>query len=184
VAEIAGLKLIVPSSVSSTGTGNSSSVSASGKITFSSCSTVSVNDVFSSTHDNYLIVSDNVLNTGDAILYIRLRSSGSDASGTNYVYQRLRATSTTVSGVRGTTVSTGFVGSVSATARSGFHCYMYGPNLAQPTAYRGVNVWGQNSASIDDYAVTHSLSTAYTGFTLLTTNDLFSGSMTVYGLSQ
>ena len=52
MAEIAGLTLITPSSVAGSGV----SVSASGKVTFTAATSVSVNGVFSATHDNYLVV--------------------------------------------------------------------------------------------------------------------------------
>jgi hypothetical protein len=181
MAEIAGLKLIVPSSVAGSGV----SVSASGKVTFTAATTISVNGVFSSTYDNYLIVIRHS-SSGNPGIDMRLRLSGTDASGSNYAWQRLTAENTTVAGARSTSQTQVKVGYSSSTARSGDHIYVYGPALAQPTATRNVNVRGLNSASIADIAGTHSLSTAYDGFTLLGdagTVDI-TGALTVYGLAQ
>lgn len=181
MAEIAGLKLIVPSSVAGSGV----SVSASGKVTFTAATSVSVNGCFSSTYDNYLIVMQSLPSSGGANMRIRLRLSGTDASGSNYVYQSLLADATTVSGARATSdnMVINLTGGVSS-LRDGTHLYFYGPNLAQPTAMRSVTGCAYNSALIYDHAGTHSLSTAYDGFTVYTTSPNLTGSLTIYGLSQ
>jgi len=77
----AGLAKIVPSSVAvGSGTG---SASTTGLVTFSGCSSVSLNDVFSATYDNYQIVVECDGSASDQIR-MRLRVSGSDlTSGYN-----------------------------------------------------------------------------------------------------
>ena len=178
MAEIAGLKLIVPSSVAGSGV----SVSASGKVTFTAATTINVNGVFSSTYDNYLVVIGGTA-TDDASLNCRLRASGSDASGADYVYQTLNANNTSVLGSRQSAQSVTRFGSLMSTDMSGIHAYFYGPALAQPTAIRGVTAEGlSGGVRIFDVASTHSLSTAYDGFTL--SNKTLTGSLTIYGLSQ
>lgn len=180
MAEIAGLKLIVPSSVSA-GTGTAS-VSASGKVTFTSADNVSVNGVFSATHDNYLIVIQQTGPNGENA-ELRWRASGSDASGSNYVRQFLNANSTTVSGSRDT--QSVFNYGVGSTNPDGYHIYIYGPFLTQPTAARSVTALSSGGARIVDLANTHSLSTSYDGFTLRSQlGTTFTGTLTVYGLSQ
>lgn len=181
MAEIAGLKLIVPSSVSA-GTGTAT-VSASGKVTFTAADNVSVNDCFNADYDNYLVVMWNVGSATNNSLNFRLRVSATDASGSDYVNQILSASSTTVSGVRGTTNRTNS-GTVS-TLPSGLHLYWYGPYLVQPTAHRTVDAGATSSAIIRDVAGTHSLSTSYTGFTFFqTATQTLTGALCVYGLSQ
>jgi hypothetical protein len=180
MAEIAGLKLIVPSSVAGSGV----SVSASGKVTFTTTQAVSINGVFSATYDNYLIVvGSGVIASSAETLSIRLRASGTDATGTNYTSQELQAAGGTVGGGRGTSMDTGNVAGWWTPQRSGFHVYVYGPFLAQPTAWRSVTVSTDSNALIRDHATTHSLSTSYDGFTLRCLNNI-SGTLTVYGLSQ
>lgn len=178
MAEIAGLKLIVPSSVAGSGV----SVSASGKVTFTAATSVSVNGCFSSTYDNYLIVCQQAAST-DANLLFRLRLAGTDATASNYVYQSLNALSTTVSGNRNTYGYT-IIGTQGSTLRNGQHFYVYGPALAQPTAMRAVIASSYQSASITDGASTHSLSTAYDGFTVSMASGNSTGSLCVYGLAQ
>jgi hypothetical protein len=177
--DIAGLKLIVPTSVAGSGV----SVSASGKVTFTAATSVSVNGVFSSTYDNYLVVF-RASATGDVSLLNRLRLSGTDATATNYTNQRLYADNTTVVGARATSQSFLASGYLSNTARNGVHLYLYGPALAQPTASRAVSASGYAGGYIQDEAGTHSLSTAYDGMTLYIASQNMTGSLTIYGLAN
>lgn len=178
MAEISGLKLIVPSSVSGSGV----SVSASGKVTFTAATSVSVNGVFSATYDNYLIVMRVSASTNNAIL-TRLRASGSDASGTDYTRQYLWASSSSVTGERNTGRTSAYT-TLLDTPYQGFHHYIYGPNITQPTVFRTVAVRSSNP-DIFDVVNTHSLSTSYDGLTYIADAGMnITGSLTIYGLSQ
>jgi hypothetical protein len=180
MAEIAGLKLIVPSSVAGSGV----SVSASGKVTFTAATSVSVNGCFSADYDNYLVVCRHVYDSsGNTSFNGRVRASGTDNStASSYVRQRLTADSTTVAGTRSTADAARF--SVSADNANGTHLYFYGPYLAQPTAIRSVSGNGNSGAYIEDNAVTHNQSTAYDGFTVYPGANTITGTLTIYGLSQ
>ena len=180
MAEIAGLKLIVPSSV----TGSGVSVSASGKVSFTAATSVSVNGCFSSTYDNYLVVVRFKVADDNYWLINRLRASGTNATGANYVNQRLYATGGSVGGGRST--DTAFNSGRGGTANmSGTHIYLYGPYLAQPTAHRCVMVSGDSGAYIDEFAGTHSLSNQYDGFSIAPElTSTLTGALTIYGLSQ
>lgn len=177
--DIAGLKLIVPTSVAGSGV----SVSASGKVTFTAATSVSVNGCFTSSYDNYLIVSRLSAST-DLVVQGRLRLSGTDASGSNYTRQFIYADNTSVIGGRNSSVNNPVMAYASSANRNGFHLYVYGPNLAQPTAFRSVIVSGYLGGYIEDDAVTHSLSTAYDGITLYPGAGNISGTLCVYGLAQ
>lgn len=181
-----GLTLIVPTSVAATGSGSSATVSATGKVTFSTAETVSVNWCFTSTYDNYLLVLRYTLSVTGNDTLIRVRASGTDASGTNYTSQDILANNTSVTGSRRTSATSYFIGGGSQTRHTGSHIYFYGPNLEQPTAFRlvTVNPQGGDLPCIYDTAGTHSLSTAYDGFTLTRSSGTLAGTMCVYGLSQ
>lgn len=185
MAEIAGLKLIVPSSVAATGSGSSASVSASGKITFTSAETLEIEDCFVG-YDNYLCVFRGVVNSGDLNIFYRLRSSGSSATASDYNRQILQAISAGIFSNRATSKNVGHFGVSSGTDMSGFHTYFYGPSLAQPTASRAVCAWAEGGAAIREEACTHTLSTAYDGLEIYpeTAGRTMTGGMTVYGLSQ
>lgn len=179
-----GMILITPSSVVKTGASSTATINASGSVTFSACNTLSLNGVFSSEFDNYMIDMRHS-NTVDGVdVLVRLRAFGADSTGSNYTYQQLNGNGSTVSGSRTTTTNGAF--GLDSTNRSGFTAYVYGPNLAQPTASRSVGASGSSNAYIRDYAWTHSLSTGYDGFTLLyaTTDRFTTGLIKVYGLRQ
>ena len=182
---LGGMVLMTPTSIASTGSGNSSSIGANGSVTFSSCATLSLNGVFTSSYDNYMIVARG---TGSSLTGVtaRLRASGSDASGSNYTYQYLYATSTSVTGAR---TSSGTFFDIcaawgSGSTQSGDTIYFFGPYLSQPTAMRSVDISGDttNNGRIFDVATTHSLSTSYDGFSLIPTSASITGLVSVYGL--
>jgi len=121
----AGLAKIVPSSVAvGSGTG---SASTTGTVTFSGCSSVSLNDVFSATYDDYKIVI-NVESAGAPELGIRMRVSGSDNSSSIYYSQRLRAQDTTVSAARQVTQTYFPIGPVQTSQRNTAIISVYGYN--------------------------------------------------------
>ena len=175
------LELVRPSSVDFSGT--SADIVGLGSVDFSAVTSLSLNGVFSAEYDNYMINMRHV-SSGDGVnLRFRLRFSGTDESAANdYVFQSLVANSTTVSGARGTTDTFGLIGGSDDNQRSGSTLYIYGPNLAQPTAARVVNVSGFSNAAIVDYAWTHDLSTAYDGFTVFPPSGTITGNVAVYGL--
>lgn len=180
-----GLELIKPTSIASTGTGNSSSINTNGSVTFSSCATLSLNGVFSSTYDNYMIVVRGTTSSGSGV-QMRLRASGSDASGTNYTQQYLYATSTSVTGARTSSATAFDICAVwgSGSTQSGEVISVFGPYLSQPTAVRSIDISGDttNGARLFDVATTHSLSTSYDGFSLLPNSGSATGLIAVYGM--
>jgi hypothetical protein len=181
---IAGLKLMVPTSVTATGVGSSASVSATGKVTFTTCATVTINGCFTSSYDNYLVVMRHSAATNNETILAQMSAGGTAATGSNYTYQYLDVGSTTVQGARGTSETSMRIGGSHSSAPNGDHVYFYGPYLAQPTATRNINVRNISSAYITDYACTHSLSTSYDGFKMSGILGNISGTLCVYGLAQ
>jgi hypothetical protein len=174
-----GMGLIEPESISFSGT--SAAITGLGSVEFTAVTSLSLNGVFSSDFDNYMIVVRHV-GSGNDQLVMRLRLAGTDNSTANsYTRQSLTASSTTITGVRSAS-DNGRVGFVSSTLRSGDAIYLYGPALAQPTAVRATSVTGNNNAETIDRAWTHNASTAYDGCTLLTASPTFTGRVAVYGM--
>jgi hypothetical protein len=179
--ELGGMVLLTPTSIASTGTGNSSSIGANGSVTFSACETLSLNGVFSATYDNYMVVIRGNNASATDINY-RLRVSGSDNStASSYTSQYLQGSSTTVSGGRVST-NYGQAGFWGSTQRAGLTWNIYGPFLAQPTALRTVGLQDSSSAATYDIASTHNQSTSYDGFTIIVNGSNGSGLISVYGL--
>ena len=175
-----GLVSMKPTSIAHSGT--SASINADGGVDFTAVTELNLNGVFTSEIDNYLIVFRAPDNGANDSVLLRFRASGSDASGSDYVQQRLRADSGTVSGLRDT--QTYFrVGALYEPAGSVIH--LYGPALTQPTAIRTITAEGVDSARINDHAGTHSLSASYDGISFIwLTPTAQSGNVHVFGYEE
>ena len=153
---------------------------------FSAASSISVNNCFSSTYDNYLLLLSLTGGTTEGIIGLRLRASGSDATGANYDFQNLSATSTTVSGAR-TTASTlsrfSFFDNGDPGAMTVLN--MYGPAIAAPTFYISqttTRIDGADAIRVINDSGRHSLSTAYDGISIIcqSTGNI-TGTVRIYG---
>jgi hypothetical protein len=179
-----GLHIMTPTSIVVAGSGSTASIRPDGGVDFATATSLSLNGVFTSAYDDYMIVIRHVGSSGTATtIDMRFRASGTDASGSNYTRQFIFAGGTTISGDRATS-TLARIGSIVSTQRSGHTLFAYGPALAQPTAARAVSVEGTDNARILDCAFTHSVSTAYDGFTLIPVSGSFTGMVTVYGYAQ
>jgi len=182
-----GLVVMTPSSIAYSGT--SASINANGSVAFSACTSLSLNGVFTSDYDNYMIVNHRNA-SGNMQVRMRLRSSGTDnATVGAYTHQLLDASSTTVSAGRFVSdfgdnfqFGSGYLNNRQTTT-----CYIFGPYLSQPTACRTVNVDGFDSSNtfFRDFAQTHNQSSSYDGVTLFSNNtSSVTGLLTVFGFNQ
>jgi len=177
---LGGMVLLTPTSIDVVGT--SATIGANGSVEFTAITELSLNGIFSSEYDNYMLVSWAVAGTGDQAVLARMRLSEVPESGSNYTLQQLAAQNTVVNGVRLTSQTAASMFRASATQRTGSTTFIYGPALAQPTAWRQVTAEGLSSAGIIEAAVTHSVATAYDGVTFIPTASSVSGLVSVYGL--
>jgi hypothetical protein len=178
-----GMGLIEPESIAFTGT--SAAITGLGSVEFSAVTSLSLNGVFSSDFDNYMIVVRHVASSSDSQFNMRLRTTGTDESGTNYTFQYLVADATTV-GANRSTSQTSVRLVCAGDATGGDVINVYGPNLLQPTALRNINAQPRGTGAnirILDQAGTHSLSSGYDGFTLIASSTpTFTGRVAVYGM--
>lgn len=179
-----GLVVMTPTSIASTGTANSSSIGADGKVTFSLCTGLSLNGVFTSSYENYMVVIRGTSSSAVNIWW-RLRQSGTDnQTASSYVLQTLFVSDITASTAR-LTQTYGELGAFWATRRAGITAYFFGPFLTQPTAVRSLCVRDGSGAQISDIAQTHNQSASYDGFSItLAAGPTISGAITVYGFNQ
>lgn len=181
-----GLILMTPTSVATSGAGASASIGANGSVTFTTCLTLSINGVFTSAYDNYVVMMRFVMNSGsgDSLTY-RLRASGSDNStASSYKSQYKYADNTSVLANTATDTQ-GYLGYSYQGKREGLAWYVFAPYKSEPTASLTHTFNDRSDAAIYDYGSTHSQSTAYDGFTLLTsTNRTLVGLLTVFGFNQ
>jgi hypothetical protein len=178
--------LVAPTSVDKTGTGSTATINSSGSVTFDTCTAVSLNGIFTADYDNYMIVMRLQQFNDSTTLAGRLRVSGTDSTATtDYNTQQLTATATSIAGARNTNEGYWRLTYSSIDYRNGQTIYLYGPKLAQPTAFRNVTVDSFSGGYIYDTAGTHELSTAYDGITVFFASTLtgtFTGLISVYGL--
>jgi hypothetical protein len=176
-----GLVVMTPSSIAYSGT--SASINADGSVVFSACTSLSLNGVFTSDYDNYMVAITGT-NTINSDFFVRYRASGADNStASSYVYQRLSASGTSVTGQR-TTSDKARIGEIYAVRTWGLSAYFFGPYLTQPTAHRSVNALDGGAAVVNDSASTHNQSTAYDGITLYPSSGNMTGLLTVFGFNQ
>lgn len=148
---------------------------------FSAVSSQSINDVFSSTYSHYAIIFNGSTSGGSSV-WLRLRASGTDETGSNYTYQGLRGATSTADAFTGT--STGFLMTSNAAASNQFFvATIFNPNVAANTYLISNTI--QNVPATAQLGNYHTLSTAYTGFTLIPiTTGTITGTVSVYGYNK
>jgi hypothetical protein len=178
-----GLVSMTPTSIAHSGT--SATINADGGVDFSAVTSLSLNGVFTSDYDNYLVVMRQLSSAEGTVLGFKLRVGGTDTTDSNYARQFLQAAATSVTGNRATSQSSInlFPGT---TILTGHVMHIYGPALAQATAGRLVNPVSGILATLEmtDYAWTHSTATAYDGFTVTPSSDNASGNVHVFGYEE
>jgi hypothetical protein len=178
-----GLVSMAPTSIAYSGT--SAGINADGGVDFSAVTSLSLNGVFTSAYDNYLVVFGPIAGSTGVNVFMRYRASGSDNStASSYTYQLLQANSTFTNGAFRESQSYQRIADPSATQRSGYSYHIYGPYLAQPTAFRCTSIRDYSSATIDDWAGTHNQSTSYDGFTIYVASGNFTGTIHVFGYEE
>ena len=173
-----GLAKIIPSSVA-VGSG-SGSIDSLGNVTFSGASSVSLNGIFNSTYTNYRLIFSNFSHSASGNTYWRMRASGTDASGANYMGNWWSFANT----------ATNRFWSTSTSAPELFDNYanyaiidIFEPNNAAFTSvYSTASNYGSgNNAAFNPGAGTHGLANAYDGITFTRSAGNFGSTIQIYG---
>lgn len=148
---------------------------------FSSVSSVSVDNVFSSTYLNYQIVGRSILSgAASETLSFRLRSGGSDNS-TTYESQQFNMNNTVLSSSRysGNDAAVALLGDSYV---QGFTLDLYRPFVAEQTVGTSLPVQEDSSGNIRVRRISmiHKVSSSFDGFTLFVSNTI-TGQFSVYG---
>jgi len=147
---------------------------------FTTESTVVINDCFTSTFDNYYFSLSGLVCSGSPQVAIRMRVSSTDASGSNYSRAYLVGGGATASSGRDSSQTSSIIFPDASVARSDGFATIYSPNLAEPTAlFSQFNRSGGNSIYM--IAAYHNLSTAYDGFSLIPSTGTITGTIRIYG---
>lgn len=179
IANSVGLVPIRPTSVAGSGVTLSATT---GEVSFSTSATVSVNGCFTSTFRRYRIMVRTTFGS-NAFWAMRLRLSGSDASGLAYDWQRDTATSTTAAAAIGAAESQWNGMAISALTNSFVQIELDGPAIAAATWGSATigETNGTGSMGRVDWSGYHRTATAYDGFSLLASASSGTGTLKVYG---
>ncbi len=152
---------------------------------FSGVTTQSVNDVFSSTYDNYLILFNYFANGGGTTF--RLRASGTDNSNANYITRGVSDSDAAVSSVRANAQTSAGLATVSSSANFGARHVMQilGPNLSGATSMYTETMYSTSTSAGEGYYLraTHRETYQATGFTIINAANM-TGSLSVYGYNK
>jgi hypothetical protein len=149
-------------------------------IMISGVASQSVNDVFNATYDSYRILVQVKSDTGSPDLTLRLRVSGSDASGAaTYLYHRDGSLTTT--SIDGDFSTTSFlIGSIDDNAQYPAEAIITRPFIAAQTGFHSSGGRYQVATNVFGF---HNQATSYTGFTLLAANNI-TGTVLTYGFNK
>jgi hypothetical protein len=174
-----GLSLITPTSI--TNTGGSANISSTGAVSFTSASAISLNNVFSSTYDNYLILVNLDSTSSGQLINMRMRVSEIDNSSNNYYwaygYASYAGTAALVN-----KNSVGLTSSFEVGYSGGnFGLNVYNPFRSFKTVFS--KILGLNNDNDVHYGGggNMSVTTSYTGFSFLMASGNITGTIKVYG---
>jgi hypothetical protein len=176
-----GLAIVSPTSIANSG---GSASASGGQVTISGVTSISLNGVFSSTYENYLIQTFFTNTTNDA-LFMRMRASGTDNSSANYTSQNFEAVSTSLTGTRlsGQTAWRPTNGKTDAQGGNS-QLTLFRPFVAASTNFFVNNYDPTSGAALTIWNGTHAVSTSYDGFTIYPNSGALTGTIRVYGFKN
>jgi hypothetical protein len=148
---------------------------------FSAVSSVSVNNCFTSTYDNYRVVVEMLAAAGAPNVSFRLRVGGSDDTGANYAYQYIYGTGASAIAARGTAQTGGWFYTANTAYRAIGSYDISAPAIARQTSMVGVSVYAAGTVELITWANNHNQSTAYDGITIYPASSTITGTVRIYG---
>ena len=154
------------------------------QVTPTAVNTISINNCFTSTYANYLIVMESTASVGNGTITARLRVGGVDAT-TNYTSQRLIGQgASAAAGTNPTGTDDWYFGSIEASFGStyGMTTTIFSPALVRHTV--ATTTMGKNEGSGTTVQLmwsNHTAATAYDGITFNYSGTSFTGTIRVYG---
>jgi hypothetical protein len=155
--------------------------------TFSTATTVSLDDVFTSTYNNYkILVNITASSVNGAQLNLRTRTAASppaDETGSNYrngEYKVGAANSQAAASTNNSLLTNGTLGLISSTSGFGVEINMFNPFTAERTKYVALGAGGNLQLT----GVAMIVTTSYGGLTIFPSSGNITGTMTVYGIKE
>lgn len=157
-------------------------------ISFSAVASQSVNDVFSATYSNYLIVWNDLTISSTGWMNMRMRVSGADETSANYRYQELSGSGTGVAAARATgQTAWGNINYAQDTNHNPNTLTIFNPFDTSPTSISSIQAPVSNG-NIEVFAKSFGLNTntSYTGFSFYpaSVGPTLTGSVSVYGFNK
>ena len=151
--------------------------------TFTSVSGFSFsNDVFTNAYENYRLLIEMTTTAATAGLRWRGRIAGSDTSLTNYNFQNLFASSTTVGGARFTGQSSGFLGDIySANPGNASAVDIFAPKVAKRTRVLAHTLNSDFDISLAIPVSAYNLTTSFDSLTIFGSTGNITGKAFLYG---
>jgi hypothetical protein len=155
---------------------------------FSASSAVNVNDVFSATYENYLIMLNVTGGTTDDYVKVRLRVSGSDDSSSNYFWSWMgNASAYTAYDSQGGSSANGFQTYYRSPTQNAYMgiMTMNNPYLSQRTStnWQWSAMNGSSYNGIQQGGGVFNANTSFTGFSIVPSSGNITGKVAVYGYS-
>jgi hypothetical protein len=146
---------------------------------FSAVSTVSVNNCFTSTYDNYRIICSLQSSVADVAINMRMRVSAADNSTANYYRQRATVQNTTFTGTSDSAGTTWELSYAGTSLNNLLAVDVIAPQLAQHTSLSALNNYA--GRYIEIRANSFQAATQFDGFTLYPGSGTISGVIRIYG---
>ncbi len=162
-------------------TTNPALVCVKAETAFSGASSVTADNVFTSSYTNYVLLLNYTTSTTNFV-FAKLRTGGTSAS-TNYTSQQIQGFSTTASTnarTGATAIEFGYYGN---TTREASVVQIMGPQLAQATQF-DIQGGGLGGTLVQKIYGLHTTATAYDGIELLVTSGTMTGTYAIYGYSK
>lgn len=155
------------------------------RTTFTSVTSVAIDNCFNGTYLHYLVKGSVSSNAGSSTTSItgQLRAGGVSATGSDYRAQRLGMDNTSISGARNTgqTSFSNIIGDNKTGQHGYFELHVMFPSQAlRTTLWVDYNSFSEGNISIRSRGQAHDLTTAYDGLTIACTAQL-TGNISVWG---
>lgn len=136
---------------------------------FSTASSVSVNNCFTSQYSNYKVFVEITSQSGNADIYMRMRSAGADNTASNYDWRAIAADNTGTSGTGGENLSYWPMFSGTTNPRRRMSIDIFSPAAAENTVATA-SITARNNGGfnyIANFSYFHTSSSSFDGFSIL-----------------
>lgn len=150
--------------------------------TGSAASAITFNNVFNSTYQNYRIVIDTTATSVNTNIDFRLRASGTNSTGNNYIFATFYQRVTGATALDNGNPLDRLILTRSNLALCGISIDLYSPAIATQTKATFLSHGGDASSWLAGFGnLYHDLGNSYDGFTIYPTSGTITGTVRIYG---